>query len=118
MPDLTGAYLLTEIDMNSTQLLKTALAGALSLGAASAALAAPMQMTPAQEKMQQERVMKMVKADHMQLCYGINAAYKNDCKAVGHSCAGQDSKARDPNSFVAVPAGLCGKIDGGIVKSM
>ena len=108
--------------MNSTQLLKTALAGALTLGAATAASVAmaqtPMQMTPAQMKMQQERVMSMVQKDHMQLCYGINAAYKNDCKAVGHSCAGQDSKARDPNSFVAVPAGLCEKIDGGVVKAM
>lgn len=106
--------------MNSTQLLKTALAGALTLGMASVATAAPtsMQMTPAQMKMQQTRLMAMVKKDHMQLCYGINAAYKNDCKSAGHSCAGQDSKARDPNSFVAAPAGLCEKIDGGVVKSM
>ncbi|EIL95503.1 MAG TPA: DUF2282 domain-containing protein [Rhodanobacter sp.] len=106
--------------MNSTQLLKTALAGALTLGMASVATASPasMQMTPAQMKMQQARLMAMVKKDHMQLCYGINAAYKNDCKSVGHSCAGQDSKARDPNSFVAVPAGLCEKIDGGVVKAM
>lgn len=108
--------------MNSTQLLKTALAGALTLGAASVASVAmaqtPMQMTPSQMKMQQERMMAMIKKDHLQLCYGINAAYKNDCKAVGHSCAGQDSKARDPNTFVAVPAGLCEKIDGGVVKAM
>ncbi len=105
--------------MNSTQLLKTAMAGTFALCAASAAVAqAPMKMTPEQMKMAQERTMKMVKMDHMQMCYGINAAYKNDCKAVGHSCAGQDSKARDPNSFVLVPAGLCGKIDGGVVKSM
>ncbi len=46
-------------------------------------------------------------------CYGINAAYKNDCMSPGHSCAGQDAKARDPNAFVAVPAGLCAKIAGG-----
>lgn len=49
----------------------------------------------------------------MEKCYGVNAAYKNDCKSPGHSCAGQDSKARDPNAFVAVPAGLCTKLAGG-----
>lgn len=105
--------------MNSTQLLKTALASALTIGVTTIAMAAgPMQMTPAQEKMQQEKTMKMVKVDHMELCYGVNAAYKNDCKAVGHSCAGQDSVARDANSFVALPAGVCSKIEGGVVKSM
>ena len=52
----------------------------------------------------------------MEKCYGINAAYKNDCQSPGHSCAGQDSKARDPQAFVAVPAGLCAKIDGGSTK--
>ncbi len=50
---------------------------------------------------------KMVK------CYGVNAAYKNDCKSPGHSCAGQDAKARDPNAFIAMPAGLCEKLAGG-----
>ena len=105
--------------MNSTQLLKTAFAGALTFGVASVAMAqTPMQMTPSQMKMQQEKTMKMVKTDHMQLCYGINAANKNDCKSPGHSCAGQDSHARDANAFVAVPAGLCEKIDGGVVKAM
>lgn len=50
-------------------------------------------------------------------CYGVNAAHKNDCASPGHSCAGQDSKARDPNAFVLVPAGLCSKIDGGSTKA-
>ena len=49
----------------------------------------------------------------MQKCYGVNAAHKNDCATPGHSCAGQDSKARDANAFVLMPAGLCSKIDGG-----
>jgi len=53
----------------------------------------------------------------MEKCYGINAAYKNDCKSPGHSCAGQDSKARDAQAFIAVPAGLCAKIDGGSTKA-
>jgi uncharacterized membrane protein len=90
--------------MNSQNLLKTALIGALTLGVASIATAAP---APAGAG--------GMKGDHVKMtkCYGINAAHKNDCKSVGHSCAGQDSKARDPNGFVAVPAGLCAKIDGG-----
>jgi uncharacterized membrane protein len=46
-------------------------------------------------------------------CYGVNAANKNDCQSPGHSCAGQDAKARDPSGFVVVPKGLCAKLDGG-----
>ena len=49
----------------------------------------------------------------MQKCYGINAVGKNDCAAGAHSCAGQATKARDPNSFVLLPAGDCAKIAGG-----
>ncbi len=108
--------------MNSTQLLKATLAGALAMGmtaATSVALAqTPMKMTEAQMKAQQEKTMAMIKKNHLVMCYGVNAAYKNDCQSPGHSCAGQDSQARDPNGFIAVPAGLCGKIDGGTVKSM
>lgn len=75
-------------------MLGTALVSVLSLGYVTQAVAAPA----------------------MEKCYGINAAYKNDCKSPGHSCAGQDSKARDAKAFVAVPAGLCAKIDGGNTK--
>ncbi len=77
--------------MNSQNLLKTALIGALTLGVASIATAAP---APAGAG--------GMKGDHMKMtkCYGINAAYKNDCKSPGHSCAGQDKVARDPNAFV------------------
>jgi len=78
-------------------LLGSALVSALTIGIASEAVAAP----------------KMA----MEKCYGINAAYKNDCQSPGHSCAGQDSKARDSKAFVAVPAGLCTKIDGGRISS-
>lgn len=53
---------------------------------------------------------------HMVKCYGVNAANKNDCRSPGHSCAGQDSKARDPNGFVAMPAGLCEKLAGGSTR--
>jgi uncharacterized membrane protein len=105
--------------MNSNQLLKTSLACALTLGFASLASTAMaqeaghMQMTPAMMKMQQQKTMAMMKKMHYASCYGVNAAYKNDCQSPGHSCAGQDSKARDPSAFVAMPAGLCTKIAGG-----
>lgn len=49
----------------------------------------------------------------MEKCYGINAVGKNDCAAGAHSCAGTATKARDPNSYVLVPAGVCSKIEGG-----
>ncbi|MGH8112962.1 MAG: BufA1 family periplasmic bufferin-type metallophore [Rhodanobacteraceae bacterium] len=113
--------------MRSSQLLKTSLACALTLGMAagvSTAMAAEaqstmqlpphnMQMTPAMSKMQVKKTMKYMMTNHLVKCYGVNAAYKNDCKSPGHSCAGQDSHARDPNSFVAMPAGLCTSIAGG-----
>ena len=86
--------------MKDTNLLiKSAMAGVLALGIVGigqSALAGDMKGGAKVEK-----------------CYGVNAANKNDCASPGHSCAGQDSKARDPNAFVAVPAGLCGKIAGG-----
>ncbi len=55
----------------------------------------------------------MANAAGMEKCYGINAVAKNDCAAGAHSCAGQATRARDPKSFVLVPKGVCGKIDGG-----
>jgi uncharacterized membrane protein len=84
--------------MNSKVLLMAALAGSLGFSVASSASAG---------EMAGDAAMSTVK------CYGVNAAHKNDCKAAGHSCAGQDAKARDPNAFVELPAGLCEKIDGG-----
>jgi uncharacterized membrane protein len=51
--------------------------------------------------------------DKLQKCYGINAVAKNDCAEGAHSCAGQATQARDPKSFVLLPAGDCAKIAGG-----
>lgn len=56
--------------------------------------------------------------EKMEKCYGINAAAKNDCAAGAHSCAGQATMARDPKSFVLLPAGDCSKIAGGTTKAM
>ena len=48
-------------------------------------------------------------------CFGIAKAGQNDCANIAgtHSCAGQATQARDPKSFVLLPAGDCGKIQGG-----
>ena len=94
--------------MNANFALKTALltlVAATALGVGTNAAAAG------------DKPMAMA-ADAGEKCYGINAAHKNDCKAASHSCAGQSAKARDPNSFVKVPAGLCQKIDGGALAPM
>ena len=88
-------------------------------------LALAMQGVPAQAQMKdmsnapkvvQDNMMKMEK-EHLQKCYGINAAAKNDCAEGAHSCAGQATQARDPKSFVLLPAGDCGKIQGGKTKA-
>jgi len=84
--------------MNSKVLLMAAIAGSLGISAASAG-----------EKTADDAAMNM----SMVKCYGVNAAHKNDCKTASHSCAGQEARARNPNSFVELPAGLCEKIDGG-----
>lgn len=50
---------------------------------------------------------------HLEKCYGINAAAKNDCAEGAHSCAGQATQVRDTKSFVLLPGGDCSKIAGG-----
>lgn len=110
--------------MNTQTILKTSLACAITLGMASlaaTAIAAPqdsMSHMSSMSKMSPQKTTEaMMAKNHYAPCYGINAAYKNDCVSPGHSCAGQDSKARDAQAFVAVPAGLCAKIDGGSPKA-
>jgi uncharacterized membrane protein len=56
-------------------------------------------------------------AEKLEKCYGINAVSKNDCGEGSHSCAGQATQARDPKSFVLLPAGVCNKIAGGKMKA-
>jgi uncharacterized membrane protein len=46
-------------------------------------------------------------------CYGIAAKNSNDCATPTHSCAGQSARAKDPASWIYVPAGTCTKIEGG-----
>ena len=93
----------------------TALSAAIGLAFAMQAgtgFAAPAQM-PQIVKDNMDRMAR----DHLEKCYGINAAAKNDCAEGVHSCAGQATQARDTKSFVLLPAGVCSKIQGGNTKS-
>ena len=63
-----------------------------------------------------DSMMRMEKGK-LEKCYGVNVAGKNDCAEGAHSCAGQSTQARDSKSFVLLPAGDCGKIQGGNQKA-
>ncbi|NDF11918.1 MAG: DUF2282 domain-containing protein [Proteobacteria bacterium] len=84
--------------MNSTKTLLIA-AGLLAAGLAAHSASAEDKATGKIEK-----------------CYGVSKAGKNDCgaKDSSHSCAGQAKKDSDPNEWIAVPAGLCDRLVGGV----
>jgi uncharacterized membrane protein len=86
--------------------LATVLSGAVGLAMATAPVRADDAMKDGAKK------------DHSEKCYGVNAAGKNDCATGAHSCAGQATAAKDPKSFVLVPAGACAKIAGGTTSAM
>ena len=46
-------------------------------------------------------------------CFGVAHAGANDCKAGSHSCKGLSTVDGDPESFLLLPAGTCGKLVGG-----
>ena len=96
--------------MNRYALAASTLSAALGLAVAMTATVSAAEM-PA-NKMVQENMMRAQKY-HLEKCYGINAAAKNDCAEGAHSCAGQATVARDPKSFVLLPHGDCSKIAGG-----
>ncbi len=51
-------------------------------------------------------------------CYGVAKAGKNDCAAEGNnSCAGTSTIDGDKAAFLAVPKGLCAKLNGGSMES-
>jgi hypothetical protein len=72
-----------------------------------------MQDDPQVMRQMQKFINDKMKKEHLEMCYGINVAAKNDCGTAAHSCHGQATQARDPGSFVLVPTGLCTRIDGG-----
>lgn len=103
--------------MNRREFNATALSTAVGLALAMKASAAQAQTTdtdnlPPIVKQNMERMKK----ENLEKCYGINAVGKNDCAEGKHSCAGQATLARDPESFVLLPAGVCDKIAGGSLK--
>jgi len=94
--------------MNRYALAASTLSAALGLAVALSAAASAAEM-PQIVKDNMMRAQKM----HLEKCYGINAAAKNDCAEGAHSCAGQANVARDSKSFVLLPHGDCEKIAGG-----
>jgi uncharacterized membrane protein len=86
---------------------------ALSTLTAAVGLAFAMQAGAAEMPQIVKDNMAKMQAQHLEKCYGINAVAKNDCAEGAHSCAGQATQARDPKSFVMLPAGVCTKIQGG-----
>jgi uncharacterized membrane protein len=93
----------------ATSALTTAIGLALAMSAPAGRAAEGMKEPPQAVKDNMARMAQ----DKLQKCYGINAAAKNDCAEGAHSCAGQATQARDPKSFVLLPSGDCGKIQGG-----
>lgn len=80
---------------HSTQLMTSAIAGLIALGATAAApaLAADKQA--------------------MEKCYGIVKAGKNDCQTSSSACAGTSTKDGQGDAWIFVPKGTCDKIVGG-----
>ena len=101
--------------MNSRLFAASALSTAIGL--ALAMQASPVQSQGMQNPPQivKDNMARMAQ-QHLEKCYGINAAAKNDCAEGAHSCAGQATQVRDLKSFVLLPAGDCGKIAGGSLK--
>jgi len=62
-----------------------------------------------EQKMTMERMVK----NNLEKCYGVAARGKNDCAEGAHSCVGQSTRDREPESFVLVPKGDCQKLAGG-----
>jgi uncharacterized membrane protein len=98
--------------MNSRMLAATALSAAVGLALAAQTPAVRAQGAAEPPQIVKDNMARMAK-DKLEKCYGINAAAKNDCAEGVHSCAGQATVARDPKSFVLLPAGDCAKIQGG-----
>jgi len=95
----------------------TALSAAIGLALAlqGSPSRAAMQDDPAMQAMM-SAIKKRMQREHLEMCYGINAAGKNDCGTATHSCHTMAKEARDPASFVLVPAGLCARIAGGSLE--
>jgi uncharacterized membrane protein len=101
-----------EVIMNRPLLAASALTTAVGLALATQAPTVRAQGMANPPQVVKDNMARMEK-DKLQKCYGINAVAKNDCAEGAQSCAGQATQARDPKSFVLLPAGDCSKIQGG-----
>ncbi|HEX7325406.1 MAG TPA: DUF2282 domain-containing protein [Rhodanobacteraceae bacterium] len=116
--------------MNNQHVCRTALVCAVALGAAPLALAAttgtaatanasalaepaPIKIGTPAMKTWHDEFTALIQSGRYVKCYGINAAYKNECGSATHACGWNAPKAHDPNAWVLVPTGLCQRIAGG-----
>ncbi len=102
--------------MNRRAFAASVLSTAVGLALSMQSLPAQAQDTSNMPQIVKDNMARMEK-DKLEKCYGINAVAKNDCAEGAHSCAGQATAARDTKSFVLLPAGVCGKIEGGNLAS-
>src|SRR5260370_20769340 len=97
--------------MNRRMLVASTLTTAVGLALAMQAPVVHAQGMKDPPQVVKDNMAKMAK-NKLEKCYGINAAAKNDCAEGAHSCAGQATQARDAKSFVLLPAGGWGEIQG------
>ena len=100
--------------MNRRLFAASALSAAVGLALA---MQGPAQAQSNPPQIVKDNMARMEKS-HLDKCYGINAVAKNDCAEGVHSCAGQATQAREGKSFVLLPKGDCGKIQGGSLKPL
>lgn len=89
---------------------------ALSASTLTAAVGLALALQASAADMPQSSKMDSMHKAQLEKCYGVNAVGKNDCAAGAHSCAGHATSARDPKSYVLLPAGDCSKIAGGSLQ--
>jgi len=104
--------------------MNRSLATATLAAAIGLALGAPLNPAQAQQKKadkpmtkEQKQTMERMVKNNLEMCYGVAARGKNDCAEGQHSCVGQATRDREPDSFVLVPKGDCQKLAGGKTKS-
>jgi uncharacterized membrane protein len=103
--------------MNRRSFAASALSAAVGLALIMPALPLRAEGMKEMPQVVKDNMNRMAK-EHLEKCYGVNAVARNDCAEGAHSCAGQATLARDPKSFVLLPAGACDKIAGGKLKSI
>lgn len=85
--------------MKSEQIIRSAIAGLIAAGVATAA-------TPA-----------LAARGDNEKCAGIAKAGKNDCGTAVSSCAATSKADNEPEAWILVPKGTCEKIAGGRLQT-